>query len=90
MDDPRVNHRILKLLHPAEARYQLAHIDESRVADILSAQVICISIATVAVTLRFASRWLQRTRFGADDWTVLAALIIQGGAIASILLGELL
>ena len=88
MDDPRVNKAILAVLPQHEARYQLAHINESRVTDILCAQVICMGIATVAVALRFLSRWVQRTHFGPDDWTVLVSLILQGGASTAILLGR--
>ena len=32
-------------------------------------------VATAAVILRFEARRVKRLRFGADDWTILAALV---------------
>ena len=84
---PPVNKAIFYALPPAEARHQLAHVYESRVDEITVAQIICVAIAATAVLLRFFARWLQRTRFGPDDWTVLVSLILQGGVTAAVLLG---
>lgn len=46
---------------------------------------IFLSLATVAVCLRFFARHLSRSRYCADDWLVLAALILSGGFVGSII-----
>ena len=53
---------------PVEAHYQLDHINESRVKDVLSSQIACFALATVAVILRFVSRRLSKTAIKADHW----------------------
>ncbi|KAI0885362.1 uncharacterized protein GGS22DRAFT_163511 [Annulohypoxylon maeteangense] len=45
-----------------------------------------IGLTTVAVLLRFASRFSRRVRFGADDWFSVAALIIDIGFSATVIL----
>lgn len=54
-------------LPPAEAQYQLDHINDSRVKEILSSQIACFALATIAVVLRFLSRRASKTAIKADN-----------------------
>lgn len=72
---PGVNPLVFESIPPAEAAYQLAHIDESRVSDIVVSHIICLVIATVAIVMRFVSRKLNKTAIQADDWMIVAALV---------------
>ena len=60
---------------PSEIQYQLDHIHEDRSSDIVVSHVICLTIATVAVILRFASRRLCKAAILADDYMIIAALV---------------
>jgi uncharacterized membrane protein len=83
---PQVNWLVFNSLPPADARYQLEHINESRVKDIVSSHITCLIIAVVAVLLRFVSRRMMKTALKADDWMIVAALIFAVGYITSVLL----
>lgn len=72
---PSYNHLVYASLPPAEAAYQLSHIHDSRVRDIVSSHIACLVIATVAVVLRFVARRMSGTRVGGDDWMIVAALV---------------
>ena len=76
MPIPWYNKAVYAELPPAEARYQLAHIDESRAKDINSSHFVCLAIAVVAVALRFLSRRISKTPLKADDWMIIAALVL--------------
>ena len=75
MATPEVNWAVYKSLPPAEAQYQLYHINESRVQDIVSSHVACLVIAVFAIILRFISRRMSKTSIKADDWMIVAALV---------------
>ena len=62
-------------LPPAEAQYQLDHINDSRVKDVLSSQIACFALATIAVILRFVSRRVSKIAIKADDWMIVVALV---------------
>jgi hypothetical protein len=49
--------------------------DHSRVPDILASEIICIVAATIAVVLRIFSRITRRVPLGADDYTIILALV---------------
>ena len=75
MSQPQINWAVYYSLPPAEAQYQLDHVDESRVNDVLSTLISCLVIATIAVILRFILRSMVTTGIKADDWMVVAALV---------------
>ena len=75
MSQPQINWAVYYSLPPAEAQYQLDHVDGSRVNDVLSTLISCLVIATIAVILRFISRSMVMTGIKADDWMVVAALV---------------
>lgn len=58
-----------------EIQYQLDHIDDNRVNDIVVSNSVCIGLAAIAVLLRFAARSLSRAKVGADDYMITAALV---------------
>ena len=39
-----------------------------------------VSIACVAVSLRFLARWLHRISLGADDWWMMVGAVSQRGS----------
>lgn len=71
-----INWAIYDSLPPEEAQYQLAHINDSRRAAIATAYIICVPIIFLAVVLRFISRRIGRTKYGADDWIMVMGLVI--------------
>lgn len=60
---------------PSEIQYQLAHIHEDRSGDIVYSHIVCMTLATVAVILRFASRRLCKAAILADDYMIIVALV---------------
>ncbi|KAK3173075.1 hypothetical protein OEA41_006404 [Lepraria neglecta] len=93
---PQVNWEVYFSLPPAEAQYQLEHIDESKVANIMASLIAGLSISFVAVVLRLISRRMVKTPLKADDWMMVAALsvigveVFYGPAIASVKISTLL
>jgi len=75
MGTPPINWAVYNSLPPAEAQYQLDHINESRLQDIVSSHIACLVIAVVAIALRFISRRISKTAIKADDWMIVAALV---------------
>ncbi|KAF4629023.1 hypothetical protein G7Y89_g9132 [Cudoniella acicularis] len=45
-------------------------------AQFITISAVLVSIATITVGLRFHVRRTRRTKFGLDDWTILAALVL--------------
>ena len=60
---------------PSEIQYQLTHIHEDHSSDIVVSHIICITLATVAVALRFVSRRVCRAAILSDDYMIIAALV---------------
>ena len=71
-----VNLATYNSLPPEEAQYQLAHIKDSRRVATLTAYIVSACISLLAVIMRFVSRRIARTKYGADDWIMLAALVL--------------
>lgn len=86
MGAPQVNWAIYKSLPPAEAQYQLDHVNQSQVSNIVSSHIACLTIAVVAIILRFISRRMSKTPIKADDWMIVAALVFTVGYVTSVLL----
>ncbi|MCJ1280168.1 hypothetical protein MMC21_007995 [Puttea exsequens] len=83
MSASQVNPLVYESLPPAEAQYQLDHVHESRVSEIVSTLIICLVIATLAVVLRFVSRRMVKATLKGDDWMMLVALVFALGYIIS-------
>ena len=75
MGAPTINWSVYNSLPPAEAQYQLDHVNESRAEAIFSSYIACLIIAIVAIVLRFISRRMSKTAIKADDWMIVAALV---------------
>ena len=71
-----VNWATYNSLPPEEAKYQLAHIKDSKKVATLTAYIISVCISLLAVIMRFVSRRIARTKYGADDWIMLTALVL--------------
>ena len=84
--DPRINPSVYYFLPPAEAQYQLEHINETRVSALVSSHIICLVIAYIAVFLRFLSRRINNARHKLDDWLMLLGLVFFTVYIAMVLL----
>lgn len=71
-----VNWAIYNSLPPAEAQYQLAHINDNKKRSIAAAYIVCVPIIFLAVIMRFVSRRIGRTSYGADDWIMVLGLVL--------------
>lgn len=67
---------------PADIADQTAHIHDDRASTIVTSHIICITIAAIAICLRFISRRLGSVALKADDWTVVAAFVLEVGEVA--------
>ena len=76
-----------KPLSPQEILFQKEHIDDDKRPDIISSHVICLTLACIAVSLRYVARRIGRIRLAADDWLSLAGLIFTGALIGTNLYG---
>ena len=70
-------------LSPAEIQYEEAHINDNLGPAIIAANVILITIATVAVALRLICRLGRKVVLGADDYFACAALVCSPMASSS-------
>lgn len=68
-------------LSPAEIRYELAHIHESRAPNIVVSSIICFSLAITVVILRLLARRLSKVRILADDYMMMFALVSRQRAL---------
>ena len=60
---------------PAELQYQRAHINDNLVPSLLASNIVCLTLATVAVALRFVCRWVSNIKYQYDDWLIVAGLV---------------
>lgn len=63
----------------AEREYQLAHIHESRQAEMAAADISCLVLSWIALILRLVSLRLDKRRFRMDDYCITAATVISSG-----------
>lgn len=66
----------------AASDYQLLHIHDSRVPEIVVSLAVCLPAAYIAVILRFISRRIGKVQLKADDWWLVAGLIFTTGFVA--------
>lgn len=62
-------------LSPSDIQYQLEHLQDNKVPEILEYQIICFILAIIAVILRLVSRRLHRASIQSDDYMILIALV---------------
>ena len=84
--DSRINLLIYFSLPPAEAQYQVEHINDSRVNASYGSMSITMALACIGVLLRFISRRLGKSAYKADDWVMVAGLVVFAGYITTIIL----
>ena len=75
MAPPAINWAIYNNLPPKEAHYQLANIHDSHRKSLAIAYITCYSISFTAIIMRFISRRIGRTSYGADDWCIVVAQV---------------
>lgn len=61
-----------------EIGYELAHATDDRRPSLIAAYAVCLSLAYVAVTLRFISRRKSKNALMADDWMLVVGLVRHG------------
>lgn len=69
-------------LSPEEIASQQAHIHDDRSNDIIISHAICLSLALIAIVLRFLSRHIGKVRLEPDDWMIVASFIFASGEVA--------
>ena len=62
-------------LSPTEIQYELEHIHQDQVPNIIASYATCLSLAYIAVVLRFVARRTSRASLRADDLTIFIALV---------------
>ena len=62
-------------LSPAEIQFELEHIRQDRAPSIIASYAVCLSLACIAVVLRFVARGISRASLQADDFTVAISLV---------------
>ena len=60
---------------PAEIEEQMLHVSDNMVPSIIAVNVVCLTIACIAIALRFQARRVARIRYEADDWLILVGLV---------------
>jgi hypothetical protein len=50
-------------------------LTENRQTELRATNITIVALAVFFVGLRFFSRWSKGVKFGADDWTILLALV---------------
>ena len=71
----------------AELEWQELHMHDNEVPQLIAANVVCLSLACIAVILRFLARRVAKINYQADDWLILAGLV--GSTSSSPLLSTL-
>ncbi len=60
---------------PAKLLYEQQHRTDDRSAPLIAANVVCVTLAFVAVWMRFISRRMAKIKYKADDWLSISALV---------------
>lgn len=72
----------------ADILYQKQHVYDNRGPAIIASHVICFSLASIAVVLRFVSRKIARVKYEADDWLIVGGLVLTLGVMICNLVGN--
>ena len=67
----------MSLLSNQEIEYELAHAIDNRGPSLIAAYATCLSLAYIAVILRFESRRTSKNALKADDWMLIVGLVGQ-------------
>ena len=62
-------------LSKEEIEYELAHAGDNEGPSLIVAYTVCLSLAYIAVALRFISRWKSRNALLGDDWMLVVGLV---------------
>ena len=65
----------MSLLSKQEIEYEIAHANDDRGPSLIAAYAVCLSLAYVAVCLRFLARRKSHNKLLADDWMLVAGLV---------------
>jgi len=60
---------------PADIQYQKDHINDTNAPAVLTACIICFTLAVIAVFLRVLSRRMAAASLGKDDYMIFTALV---------------
>lgn len=60
---------------PADIQYQKDHINDTNAPAVLTACIICFTLAVIAVSLRVLSRRMAAASLGKDDYMIFVALV---------------
>ena len=75
MAPQEIDWTIYHQLPPEVARYQLAHVNDSKRKSMAAAYIISYLISFSAVIMRFVSRRIGRIPYHSDDWSIVVALV---------------
>lgn len=70
----------MSTLSKQEIEYEMLHASDNRGPNLIAAYAVCLSLAYVAVILRFISRRTAKIAWKADDWVLVAGLVCIGGS----------
>ena len=65
----------MSLPTPAQIDYMQQHRNDTKVPKILGVNIALLIIASLAIALRFFSRYVHAGQIGADDWIILVSLV---------------
>ncbi|KAK0510708.1 hypothetical protein JMJ35_007140 [Cladonia borealis] len=71
---------------PAKILYEQQHITDDRSAALIAANVVCVSLAFIAVCMRFTSRRMAKIKYKADDWLIISGLFFTACEMTCLLL----
>ena len=60
---------------PTEVSYSQAHLNDDRIPTIIAVDTLLLSVASIAVILRFVSRSIVKSALRADDWMIVVGLV---------------
>ena len=60
---------------PAKLLFEQQHITDNRSANLIAANVVCVTLAFIAVCMRFVSRQMAKIEYQADDWLSISGLV---------------
>lgn len=60
---------------PSDIQYQLEHLHDNKIPQLLVSQITCFVLAITAVILRLVSRRLNQASIQSDDYMILIALV---------------
>lgn len=60
---------------PNEIQYELENTHDNRAPNIIVSYTVCLSLAFIAVALRFVARRVSKASLRADDWWIVISLV---------------